>query len=101
MKEEEPKVARVEFSSEHEGPKYFDENGQEIIFNYFTDNVGEQKLTYDFETKSINHWWFKNESILYFNVHTEIAKFRSRTTFGKYWKAMRKTLMHRYIWRHL
>lgn len=92
------KIARVSFLSEYDHPLYFDEDGNRIAD---TSEPKAYKPMYDFETKSIKHWWFKNESTLYFDIHTEIARFRSRTTIGKYWKALRIVIVHKYIGRFL
>lgn len=99
MDTEQKPVARVSFSSEHEGALYYDEDGNRIAVGL--EEPAPYKPQYDFETSNVKHWWFKNESELFFDIHTPIAKFRSRTAFGKYWKAFRKTLMHKYLWRHL
>lgn len=99
MDAEQKPVAYVSFSSDHDGPLYYDEDNRRIVVGL--EEPTPYKSQYDFETSSIKHWWFKNESELFFDIHTSIAKFRSRTAFGKYWKATRKMLMHRYIWRHL
>lgn len=91
------KVGHVSFSSEHDQPQYFDTKGNRIAL---IEQEIDYKPQYDFETRSIKHWWFRNESELFRDVHTKIATFRSRTAFGKYWKALRITLADKYIWRH-
>lgn len=88
------------FSSEYDGMReYYLDDGSEVPI-HFTEPK-EYIPEYDFETSSIKHWWFKNESVLYLDVHTEIARFRSRTTVGKYWKAFRKVWLHKHLWRYL
>lgn len=98
-KTDKPQVARVSYSSEHDGPLYYDKDGHRIAVGL--DEPAPYKPEYDFETRDIKHWWYKEESELFFDVHTLIAKFRSRTTIGKYWKVTRKFLAHKYFWRLL
>lgn len=92
------KVARVSYGSDHEGAQYFDEHGVRIPF---LEQEVDYKPEYDFETRSIKHWWFRNESEIFRDVHTKVATFRSRNVVSKYAKAMLIMMWDRYIGRFL
>lgn len=91
-------VHHTTMSSEHDQPQHFDKDGNRIAY---VDIEVPYKPEYDFETRDTKHWWYKNESTLYFDVYTKVATFRSRTTLGKYWAMTRRWLAHKYIWRFL
>ena len=79
------KVARVHMSSEQSEPTYFDDKGNRIAW---VEEEVDYKPSYDFETKNIKHWFYRQESTLYRDVHTLVGKFRSRWTVEKYAKAL-------------
>ena len=80
------KVVRVSFSSDNDmQPQYFDEDGRRIAI---VEDIVDYKPKYDFETKNIKHWWYKNESELFRDVHHKVKTFKSRTVVGKYLKAI-------------
>lgn len=78
-------VFRIHVSSEHDNPQYFDKEGNRIAL---VEREIDYKPEYDFETRKIKHWWYKNESELFRDVHHKVRVFRSRTTIGKYLKAI-------------
>lgn len=90
-------VARMSISSEHDGVQYHDKDGRRIAY---VDEVVDYKPEYDFETKDANHWWFRNESTLYRDVHHEVKTFRSRSWFSKYAQAIFWTYLDKYLLRY-
>lgn len=74
-------VARMSISSEQDSkPLYYDAENRQIPYI----EVEEEYIPeYDYETRSIKHWWFRNESTMYRDIHTKVATFRSRNSFTK------------------
>lgn len=103
MTDSKQRIGRVSFSSENDmKPLYFDTEGNRIA--EVEHEPATRKPSYDIEvaSKSPNYpERTHNEFHVYYNIHTEIAHFKTRTYFLGYLKAIRKVLMHKYLWRFL
>ena len=76
------------------GMRRFDQDGQMIVD--LADPL-PYKPQYDMEIKGY-HAPF--EATVYFDVHTEIARFTSKHVFVAQMRGLKKILLHKYIWRH-
>jgi len=95
------KIARVSYSSEHDGALYYDDNDNRIAVGL--EEPLPYKPMYDVEVKDKTPNYpdrTDNEWHIYFDIHTEIAHFRTRYYLTGWIKALRKILLHKYIWRH-
>lgn len=98
---EDPKIARVSFSSEHDRPLYYDKHGNRVAVGL--DDPMPYKPTYDVEVKDKSPNYPErtdNEWHIYFDIDTEIAQYKTRYYLTGWLKALRKILLHKYIWRH-
>lgn len=98
---DEPQVARVNFSSEHEGALYYDKDNNRIAVGL--EEPEPYKPQYDMEIGGKSPYYpdeTRYKFSIYFDIYKEIANYETRTKLLGYLKALRKVLLHKYIWRH-
>lgn len=89
-------VGYTSFSNEHNVPQYFDKDGKRIAW---IEKEVDYKPEYDSETSEIKHWYYKNETEVFRDVHEKIVTFRSRSFIGRVVKQLTVVFADKYLLR--